>query len=292
MNTRNRRQTCVMQSIAKNSRTRLHLGINVSSNRPGLTLVELLIAVSIISLTAIALGTLARATQISAAYVEGHSNAAQHARVTMERIQRAVRTGSANETFPGVVLFAETVSGDRFPDTIVVWKPAEGTTAANPTALPKFNELVVFCPNPARPNELLEITSRNDLRTVPALSNISQWTTELNALKSGETSKKVLLTDMLQTARSNSGSTARACVRFEVSLRPTAAEITSFRNGTLAWDAIAWPQHWYGESTGMRQTWLRMELQLLPSSRADGVATASLAIPFLGSAALYYDIYR
>jgi hypothetical protein len=260
------------------------------TSRAGLTLVELLISVSIIALTAVALGTLARATQISAAYVEGHSNAAQHARVTSERIRRAVQTGTANETFPGVVLFAETVSADRFPDTIVVWKPAEGATAASPTGLPRFSELVIFCPNPTQPNELLEITSRDDLRTVPALSNVGQWTTELSALKVGNVSKKVLLTDMLQTARANASSAARACVRFEVRLRPTAAEITSFRNGTLAWDEIAWPQHWYGESTGMRQTWVRMELQLLPNSRANGTASASMAIPFLSSAALYYDI--
>ena len=263
-----------------------------SQFRAGLTLVELLIALSIISLTAMALGTLARATQISASYVEGHSTAAQHARVAMERIGRMVQTAAANETFPGAVLFADSVSGNRFPDTLVVWKPAAGTTVVDPAGLPRFSELVVYCPNPAQARQLLEITSRSDLRVVPALSNLGQWTTELTSLKTGSVSKKVMLTDMLRTASPGGNATMRACVRFEILLRPNSAEIASYRAGTLAWSDITWPQHWYGESTGLRQTWVRTELQLLPNSLADGDAHTSLAIPFLGSAALYYDIQR
>lgn len=259
--------------------------------RAALTLIELLIAMSIISLTALALGTLARATQISASYVEGNSTAAQHARVAMERIGRAVQTATANETFPGTVLFAESVAGNRFPDTLVVWKPAAGSIAATPLGLPRFSELVVFCPNATQPNTLLEITSRSDMRTVPALSNTAQWTTELSTLKTGNLSQKIVLTDMLRTASTGGSATARGCVRFEVLLRPSAAEMTSYRNGTLAWDAIAWPQHWYGETTGMRQAWVRTELEMMPNSRS-GAAAAAMAIPFLGSAALYYDITR
>jgi prepilin-type N-terminal cleavage/methylation domain-containing protein len=270
----------------------LQFRVPSSTFRAGLTLVELLIAVAIMSLTAMALGTLARATQISASYVQGHSSAAQHARVTMERIQHAVQTATANETFPAAALFAESVSGNRFPDTLVVWKPAEGTTVSNPSGLPLFSELAVFCPNPTRANELLEITSRSDLRTVPALSNTSQWTTELTTLKTGNTSKKVVLTDLLRTASADGSGAARGCARFEVLLRPSAAEISSYRSGTLAWNAISWPQHWYGENTGMRQTWVRMELQLMPNSRAGGEAPTALAIPFIGSAALYYDISK
>lgn len=260
--------------------------------RTGLTLVELLIAISIISLTALALGTLARATQISAAYVEGHSTAAQHARVTSERIQRAVQTCNASETFPGAVLFAESVGGVRFPDTLVVWKPDAGANAADPDGLPRFSELVLFCPNPSVPKELLEITSRTDLRTVPALSNSSQWATELAALKTGNVSRKVVLTDLLRTASTTTGGTARGCARFETVLRPSATELSSFRAGTTPWDELSWPQHWFGQTTGMRQTWVRWELQLMPNSRSGGAAADSLAIPFPGSAARYYDIVK
>jgi prepilin-type N-terminal cleavage/methylation domain-containing protein len=260
--------------------------------RHGLTLVELLIAISIISMAAVALGTLARATQISAAYVEGHASAAQHARVTSERIQRAVQTCTASETFPGAMLMAEDVGGIRFPDTLVVWKPDAGANAANPAGLPRFCELVVFCPNPSAPNELLEITSRSDPRTVPALTATSQWATELSALKLGYVSKKVVLTDLLRTASASTGGVPRGCARFETRLRPSATELASYRAGTTPWDQLSWPQHWFGETTGMRQTWVRWELQLMPNSRSGGAAADVLAIPFPGSAARYYDLVK
>jgi prepilin-type N-terminal cleavage/methylation domain-containing protein len=271
-------------------------GVTVSTSagksRPGLTLVELLIAISILSMAAVALGMLARATQISAAYVDGHSTAAQHARVSTERILRAVQTSTANERFPGAVLFAETVGGVRFPDTLVVWKPEAGTSAADPAGLPRFCELVVFCPNPSMPNELLEITSRSDLRTVPEPTNPSQWASELSAMKLGNDGRKIVLTDLLRTATASTGSLSRGCARFETILRPSAAELASFRAGTTAWNALSWPQHWFGETTGMRQTWVRWELQLMPNSRAGGAASDSLAIPFPGSSARYYDIVK
>jgi hypothetical protein len=243
-------------------------------------------------MTAAALGTLARATQISASYVEGHSTAAQHARVSIERIQRAVRTANASESFPASVLFAETNSGVRYPDTLVVWKPADGTTIAAPTGLPRFSELMIFCPDPLRPNELLEITSRNDTRTVPALGNLGQWTTELWQLKTGNVSKKVMLTDLLRTATPSATPSPRGCVRFETLSRPSSAELTSFRNGTTAWEDLSWPQHWFSSTIGMRQTWVRLELQLLPHSRSGGTAFDDTRIPFLGSAANFSEIPR
>ena len=260
--------------------------------RHGLTLIELLIAVAIIAMTAAALGTLARATQISATYVEGHSTAAQHARVAIERIQRAVRTAHASETFPAAVLFAESISGVRYPDTLVVWKPAEGTTIATPTGLPRFSEMVVFCPNPLRPNELLEITSRGDARTVPSPTNLGQWTSELWQLKTGSVSKKVMLTDLVRTAAPSASPSPRACVRFETLSRPSSLELASFRNGTTNWENLSWPQHWFSSTTGMRQTWVRIELQLLPHSRSGGTAFDDTRIPFFGSAANFSEIQR
>jgi prepilin-type N-terminal cleavage/methylation domain-containing protein len=257
--------------------------------RHGLTLIELLISSSIMAMTALALGVLARAVQISCTYTEGNTTAALHGRVILERIQNAVVGATANETFPGAVVFAETVSGYRFPDTLVIWKPT--TAAVNPSGLPLFSELVVYCPNPTIPNQLLEITSPSDTRSVPALSS-SSWTSELTTLKTGSTSRKVVLTDLMRAARVSSTSTARGCVRFEVDLHPSAADISSFRGGSTAWEDLPWPQHWYGQTTGMRQTWVRTELQLMPNSSAGGAAADSLAIPFLGSAALYYEITR
>jgi prepilin-type N-terminal cleavage/methylation domain-containing protein len=269
-----------------------NLNILQATRRHGLTLLELLIAVAIIAMTAAALGTLARATQVSAAYVDGHSNAAQHARVTIERIQRAVRAAHASEIFPGAMCFPETISGTRYPDTLVVWKPAAGTTVAPTATLPKFSEIVVFCPNPLKPNELLEITSRGDTRTVPALNNASQWSTELWQLKTGNVSQKTLLTDRVRVATLSGVPSPRGCVRFETLVRPSATEISGFRNGTINWENLSWPQHWFSATTGLRQSWVRMELQLLPHSRSSGTAYDDTRIPFLGSATNFSEINR
>ena len=67
----------------------------------GLTLLELLVAMSIMAMVVVSLGTLANGVQQGFDYTEGHSTATQHARVTLERITRSVREAQASEQFPG-----------------------------------------------------------------------------------------------------------------------------------------------------------------------------------------------
>jgi hypothetical protein len=45
----------------------------------------------------------------------------------------------------------------------------------------------------------------------------------------------------------------------------------------------------YSSTSGMRQSWLRIEMQLLPGLNSEDT-TGQAAIPFLGSAALYYNL--
>jgi hypothetical protein len=40
----------------------------------------------------------------------------------------------------------------------------------------------------------------------------------------------------------------------------------------------------------MRQSWLRTELQLLPGDASSADTTGQQAVPFFGSAALYYQV--
>jgi len=255
----------------------------------GLTLLELLLAVSIMSIVAGTLGMLARGVRISSDYSIGYSTATQHARVTMERINRMVNEGLANESFPGAAVFADTVNGWTFPDTLVVWHPP--TTAANPTGLPLFSELVVYCPSPSVPNQLLEITSPSDTRTVPALSNTAAWKTELTTLKTGSTSNKVLLSDLVRVAAvTTGGGNTRGAVRFVVAQRPSATQWSGYRAGSVLWANINWPQTLYGMQGGLAQTWVRTEIQLMTSSTAVSDSKAQQVLPFFGSAAIYYDL--
>ena len=258
------------------------------ATRKALTLLELLIAVSIMAMMAVALGGLSHAVKLSSDYTEGVSNATQHARVSLQRIARAVSQGFANEQFPGPLVLADTIGIYNYPDTLVVWSPAG--TPANPAGLPQFNEIVVYCPNPATPNQLLEITSPTDMRTVPQITDLATWNLELTNLKTGMMSQKVLITDLLRTAKPSSGSVWRGVAMFAVELRPTAAEWANFRAGTVAFSSVRWAQSIYGSRTGLRQTWVRSELQLMPGYHLPSDTDGHVAIPFIGSASLYWSL--
>ena len=261
--------------------------------RKGLTLLELLIAISIMVLVVAALAGLARAVQLGSEYSEGHGEATQHARVVIERISRAVERATASESFPGFLVVAEEVGTWRFPDTLVVWHP-DGAPA-DPDGLPRFDELVIFCPHPDSPNQLLEITVPGDGRTVPPVDDEAGWASELAAIKSSVGTEAVALTTLVRTCSlpQSSDQESRGAVRFEARLRPSAAEWSAYQAGTLAWDDLAWVQGIHSSQTGLRQAWLRMELQLMPGegSAADDPG-GQQAIPFFGSAALYYEMKR
>lgn len=266
------------------------------SQRAGLTLLELLLAISIMVLIAGSLGALAQAVQSGSDFGEGHGTAAQHARVTLERITRTVSEAKASGQFPGILVVAEEIGSWRFPDTLVVWHPRQGS-ARNPDGLPCFDELVIYCPNPQAPNQLWELTipAGSDTRTVPAVDAKDAWRAELQAIKVLTTASRVVLTDLLRTgAVSETSSTQqRGVMRFVDRLRPSKEEWDKYQSGELSWNRLSWVQGIYGPKTGLRQAWVRIELQLLPVTAASGSASrlGSQAIPFFGSAALYYDMH-
>ena len=186
---------------------------------------ELLAACVIMTLIAGSLSTLSMAVQGANGYCLGQTTAAQHGRVVLQRIEKAIHSAHASEQFPGFVVFSDAVGGYDFPDTLVVWQPL--STPANPTGRPRVSELVIFCPNPQNPEQLLELRQPGSSTTAPALSSTSAWTSLLNNLKANATSR-VELTNRLRTASTNtSGSTStnlRAAVRFNVMMSPSESQ--------------------------------------------------------------------
>jgi prepilin-type N-terminal cleavage/methylation domain-containing protein len=260
-----------------------------AGQRRGLTLLELLLAMSILVMIAGSLGALAGAVQSGAEFGESHGTAVQHARVTLERITRTVSEATASDLFPGILVVSETVGSWRFPDTLVVWHPR--TTPRNPEGLPCFDELVVYCPDPENAHQLVEITlpENSDSRTVPAVTETDTWLAELEVLRR---TKGVVLTDLLRTGvvSESNQSKPRGMVRFVERLRPSDAEWEDYRQGKRDWNELSWVLGVFGPQTGLRQAWVRIELQLVPTT-ATGGGNEHEAIPFLGSAALYYDLH-
>ena len=262
--------------------------------RRAVTLPELLLSIALMSMVALAMAALATAVRSTRGYAEGQGTAAQHARVALARIRGTVEGAYATADFPGMAVLSTTVGSYSFPDTLVVWKPTGSPAhAAGP---PLYSELVIYCPDPAAPYRLVEITAPTDTRTTPALTDTSAWLSNVNAIKTSSAATKTILTDMMRIASTGSGTSSssnqlRGAVRFNVVVRPTQADWTSYKNGTLAWSALNWVQDIYSSQTGLRQSWCRTELQLVSTTTTTATAISE-AIPFFGSATLYYELTK
>lgn len=268
--------------------------------RAGLTLLELLIATTMMLMLAGVLGGLAAAVQTSADYSQGHGDATQHARVALERITRNVTQATAAAEHPGFAVVFDQIGPWQYPDTLLVWRPAGAP--ANAAGPPLVRELVIYCPNPSNPEQLLEITAPTDSRSLPLDSRIQQspWRQIVDDVKTSSASQRVVLTDLLRVAStagkrssSSQANTLRGAVRFEQELRPSAVQWSQYRAGTRTWENLSWPQGVYGSRTGLRHAWLRIELQLMPGAPAAGAdLEGHQAYPFFGSAAVNYEMNR
>jgi prepilin-type N-terminal cleavage/methylation domain-containing protein len=266
------------------------------SQRHGLTLVELMLVSAVMAIVATTMAALATTVQVTSEQQAGRGTAFQHGQVAIERIERAILGATANDQFPGFTIISKSISGAAFPDTLVVWYPTG--SAADPTGLPRVNELVVFTPSGGDPSQLIEIRSPGDARIVPPLANSSAWRTLIESLKMSAmpdmNSDAAVLTDLIRTAAVTNGDgvslARRACIRFEQVLRPSAIDWASYQAGSSSWESLPWAQSIYGTTVGQRQALCRIELQLRPDDIESN--DRQIAIPFLGSGAIYYQLER
>ncbi|MEX1224105.1 MAG: hypothetical protein WEA31_06105 [Pirellulales bacterium] len=248
-------------------------------------------AMAVTGVIALALGSLASAVHSSNEYVQNQATVTQHARVVLERIKRHVETAHASREFPGFLIVPTTSGSYTFPDTLAVWQPLGEPVDAE--GLPRVSELIVYTPNPASPNELWEITDRSNHAVVPSLGSTSAWRTMIASLAASNTASVVELTDLVRRSKVNASDTRpRSTIRFEGQQSPSDVQLAAYEAGTADWEDMGWPQSLYGNRAGLRQSWCRIELQLMPPGRraADGRDSADIATPFFSSAALYYDV--
>jgi hypothetical protein len=255
----------------------------------GLTFLELIIAMAILAMVVGMLDTAAQAVHQGFACSEGQATATQHARVALDRIISTASQATANVNFPGLIVETDQVGAWTYPDTLVVWHPAGAP--ADPTGLPRFNELVIYCPSSVNPNRLLEITLPGNTQVVPAATDQVSWRSVLQSIKQNPPSTSVVVTSLLRTCPMTSGAAdVRAALRFQTRLLPSDADWSRYKAGTLAWKALPWAQGLFGSQSGLRQSWLQMELQVAPDD-STGDSTAPLQpATFFGSAALYYQL--
>ena len=257
----------------------------------GMTLLELLIAMSIMLMVVGTLAGIARAVQLGFEYNQGHGNATQHARVTIERITGKVREATATKSFPGFVVLDEQIDTWRFPDTLVVWF-TDGPPLnddGTPRLKPRLNELVIYCPHPKSPGTLVEISTDSiDLLQEDDVACASQ----IEAIKASDSSRVTTLTDLVRISEIDESNDPqiRAAVRFASVLRPSESDWDDWENDDIAWEKLPWA---FGPQTGLRHARLRIEIQLMTGEAPAAEATdRRQAIPFFGSAAIYYPMRK
>jgi hypothetical protein len=257
----------------------------------------LLVATTIMLMIAMAVATLGDSVHSTNDFCNGYTVSAQHARVALSRIERAVQSATANEQFPGCIVVTEQAGSQELPSTLVVWNTARTVPA---TESPWISELVVYGFDPAHPNNLLEITSPTETTPVTApATDMSYWRTLTDRLKTSSSTSKVMLTNRLRTAPltgnysdSLTPADLRGVVRFRRLMAPSDAEWSQYKGSsrTLAdWQTLSWPLDSYRSTSGTRAVACQTELQIAPGSMASAAATA---IPFYGSTSITYELQR
>lgn len=259
-----------------------------SRRRRGLTLTELLIASTVMTMIAGGMGTLVMTVHATNEYCRGQSLAAQHARVATDRMQRAIRGATASDDFPGCLVVAAEVGAWDFPDALVVWSPIG--TPVDKNGLPRVKELCLFCTDPNAPNRLLEIRAPANNAIVPVATDQTAWRNLVETLRTSLSVERTELTDRLRTASVQAGmsTNVRGCIRFNLLMGPSLEEWADYRADSLEWDELSWPLDLYSSRRGMRRVVCQYELQLQPGDSE----AAQPAIPFFGSAFLSYELTR
>ena len=258
--------------------------------RRGMSLAELSLSLAILALVATSIGTMAMSLQTVTSYTRGQSNATQHGRVVLDRLDRTLQAANVSESFPGFMVVSWTDGSGTFPDTLVIWKPTGN--AVDPTGLPRANELVIIRPDSSNPSSLVEITNPSEPATTTyASSDLTSWRTLVTSLTSRSNAVKVELTNLLRVAATSTSTNAtrRGCVRFRSKSAPSDAEIASYRAGTATWTSLAWPLDSAGKTMGMRSLGCFTELQLVPDITDNSAETA---LPFFGSSLLWKVVTR
>jgi prepilin-type N-terminal cleavage/methylation domain-containing protein len=262
-----------------------------AARRRAFTLVELMCAIVIMLMVVGALGGLTRTVQQGFEYCDGYGITTQCARVILDRITQNVSQATTSAQFPGCIVVTTQVNTFTYPDTLVVWRPTG--TPANPTGLPLYSELVIYCPHPTIPNQFVEMTAPTNSQTVPAATDQAGWLAALATLKTNANTKSIVLTTLLRACSTTATGTQnlRGDVRFTTRLRPSDTDWANFQASTVTWMNLPWVQGIYGSTAGLRQVWMRVEMQLMPGTTwTESNVAAAQPMPFFGSAALYYQL--
>lgn len=254
-----------------------------------MTLVELSVAVAVMSLVTVVLGGLISAVRTTREHVTGVQDATAQGTFVVERIRRAVaRSGvyriGTNPTVAGVAVVWTTGSPTDRPETLVVWTGGRDGSLASQSPLsrlPKANELLIYTPDPTAPQRLLEVvvpTATDDVDF-----SASGFATRVGQLVASASAEKVVICDRVRLGSTGSGTAA--ALRFEVEATPASDLLSSVATNTSTWTSLPWAGGACSATSGVRQVAVRIELQVATLA---GTSTDRPSLPIFGSAARRY----
>ena len=266
-----------------------------------MSLVELLIGMALNSMLALVLAGMTIAVSSGWEHTTGLDDATQQARVTVERIkymvsQAGVYQLAGQSPVDGIAVVERASGSYRFPEILVVWSGGRTGGMVNNgvlTRLPVINELVIYAPQYDDPTRLVEIIDLNNTNTIDFTS--ASFGTTILSIVAATQSSKTLLCDRVHTTMPVvvGSSTAAGNVRFECRESPTNAALNGVSPGSATWYSLVWSQGVVTSDSGLRQTAVRIELQLeqRPISTITNTQRGTpitSALPFIGSASYRY----
>ena len=264
-----------------------------------MTLVELLIAMTITSMTSVVLGGLIMAVQTARQHTEGLEEATLQAQASFDRIRFMVSHAGVYQldgepTCLGLAVVNHRWSSFDLPDVLVVWSGGRNggmAEAGLQRRLPGVNELVLYTPDSNDPSRLVEIVVPGNAAAVdfrdPGFANVI-----LSLLRSAN-AEPVLLCDRIRVSHFSESHDSLASdvgnVRFEVEQTPSDSDLASIAPGTFEWIDLPWAQGIVSSESGLRQASVRMEFQIEPRSHESaGTDFKPIAIPFFASVSYRY----
>jgi hypothetical protein len=256
----------------------------------GMTLVELTVAMSVMSLVVVVLGGIITVVDASRRHIEGLHEATALGRFAVGRVHDAVnRTGTYRIGPGGTVAGIGVVWTDGRPETLVLWTGGRDASLAEQSPLsrrPRANELVIVTPDPIDPTRLVEIVVPNATDEVDFTA--STFATRVRQLIASPNAEKITLCDRMRVVQLPG--TTVAAVRFEGEETPTDGQLAGTAAGGAAWRDLPWAGGISTSTSGLRQVALRIEIQVISFGSAH-VSAASPALPVFGSAVRRY-LYR
>lgn len=261
-------------------------------SRAGLTLVELMVAASVMSLVAVTLGGLVHAVDTARSYISGMQLASSQGQFAIDRIKSAVQRAGTYQSESGSTVFGAGViwNSDR-PEILVVWtggreesRSDQGTSTDPPPA----NEIVIYTPDPDAPHRLVEIAVPSATGTVD-FADAGFETRIRQIISNSEPDERVTICDRIRIAVD--GTDTAAALRFEAEQTPSDGDVATTAPQTSEWRNLNWYGGISSSTAGLRHFLLRIELQVLTDG-TPGDPASKIAMPIFGAASRRYFFER